>query len=110
RMLVIDAKTGEVLERTRVVDEVTLAEKLEPGIKIQGLLPARYPYASPVVAEKNLFFFDDAGHTAVFELGRGGKFVRANTLEDACVGTPFFIRDKIILRGSQTVYCIGEKP
>jgi len=37
------------------------------------------------------------------------RLVQLNKLEDGFVGTPFFIKDKIIIRGSQTVYCIGEK-
>ena len=101
RLHVIDAKTGEVLTVTRVVDEATKAEKIEPGLKIEGLAPAQYAYASPVAAEKNVFFFDDAGNTAVLELGREYKLVRVNKLEDGLVGTPFFIKDKIIIRGSQ---------
>ena len=109
RLHVIDAKTGKVLTVTRVVDEATKAEKIEPGVKIEGLAPAQYAYASPVAAEKNVFFFDDAGNTAVLELGRKYRLVRVNKLEDGLVGTPFFIKDKIIIRGSKTVYCIGEK-
>ena len=77
--------------------------------KIEGLAPAQYLYASPVAAEKKVFFFDDAGNTAVLELGRQYKLIQVNKLEDALVGTPFFIKDKIIIRGIKTVYCVGEK-
>ena len=110
RLHIIDAKTGEVLTTTRVLDEQTKAEKIETGVKIEGLAPAQFAYASPAVAEGNVFFFDDAGNTAVLELGRQYKLVRMNKLEDGLVGTPYFIKDKIIVRGSRTVYCIGEKP
>jgi outer membrane protein assembly factor BamB len=109
RLHTLDAKTGEVLTVTRVVDEATMAEKLESGLKIEGLAPARFAYASPVAAEGNVYFFDDAGNTAVLELGRKYRLVRVNKLEDALVGTPFFVGDRIIIRGSRTVYCIGEK-
>ena len=109
RLHILDAKTGEVLTVTRVVDEETKAEKIETGLKIEGLATANYTYASPVAAEKNIFFFDDAGNTAVLELGRTYRLVRVNKLEDGLVGTPFFIKDKIIIRGSETVYCIGAK-
>jgi outer membrane protein assembly factor BamB len=109
RLHILDAKTGEILTVTRVVDEETRAEKIETGLKIKGLAPAHYSYASPVAAEKNVFFFDDAGNTAVLELGRKGKLVRVNKLEDGFAGTPFFVQDKVIIRGSATVYCIGEK-
>ena len=43
------------------------------------------------------------------ELGREHRLVRVNKLEDAFVGTPFFVKDKIIIRGNETVYCVGEK-
>ena len=110
RLYIIDARTGEVLTVTQVVDKETQARKSVPGVKIDGLATARYTYASPVAAERGGFFFDDAGHTAVLELGREYRLTRVNKLEDACIGTPFFVDDKIIIRGSKTVYCIGVKP
>jgi len=109
RLHIIDAKTGEVLSVTRVVNQASTAETIKPGVTIEGLAPARYAYASPVATERNVFFFDDAGNTAVLELGREYRLARVNKLEDGFVGTPFFIKDKIIIRGSETVYCIGEK-
>jgi outer membrane protein assembly factor BamB len=106
---IIDAKTGKVLTVTRAVNEVTKSEGVEAGLKIEGLAPAHYAYASPTAAANNIFFFDDAGNTAVLELGREYKPVRINKLEDGVVGTPFFIKDRIIIRGSKAVYCVGEK-
>ncbi len=110
RLVLVDAKTGEVQSETPEVDEATRAESIEPGRKIESLTRAQYAYASPVATERNIFFFDDAGHTAVFELGREHKLAGINKLDDAFVGTPFFIKNKIIFRGSEAVYCIGEKP
>jgi outer membrane protein assembly factor BamB len=99
RLHVLDAKTGQVLT----------TDKLEPGVRIGGLAPAKYAYASPAAAGNNIFFFDDAGNTAVLALSRKYSPVRLNKLEDAIVGTPFFFKDKIIVRGSQSVYCLGAK-
>jgi hypothetical protein len=109
RLHILDAKTGEVLTTTRGVDEETKAETVEPGLKIEGLKPAHYTYASPVASKGNVFFFDDAGNAAVLELARKYRLVRVNRLEDGQVGTPFFLDDRIIVRGTRTVYCIGEK-
>jgi hypothetical protein len=109
RLHILDAKTGEVLTVTRGLDEATKAETVETGMKIEGLAPAQYAYASPTASERHIFFFDDAGNTAVLELGRKYRPVRVNKLEDGLIGTPFFIKDKIILRGPRTVYCVGEK-
>jgi outer membrane protein assembly factor BamB len=109
RFHIIDAKTGKVLTTSPIVDESTKTEKTGTGVKIEGLKPAYYAYASPAASEKNLFFFDDAGHTAVLQLGRELKPVRINKLEDRCIGSPFFVQDKIIIRGNKTVYCISGK-
>jgi len=110
RLHIIDAKTGDILTVSRSLDDVTKTEKIESGVKIEGLAPAHYAYASPAVAGKNIFCFDDAGHAAVLELGRQYKLVRVNNLEDGFSGTPYFFQDRLIIRGSQTVYCIGAQP
>jgi outer membrane protein assembly factor BamB len=110
RLYVIEARTGEVVAGTRGVDEETKAERIESGVRVEGLAPAKYVYASPAASDRNVFFFDDAGSAAVLEPGREHRLARVNKIEDACVGTPFFVEDKIIIRGSQTVYCIGVKP
>jgi len=91
------------------LDEETKAERIEPGVKIDGLARAKYAYASPTAAEGHVFFFDDAGNTAVLELGRQYRPVRINRLDDGLAGTPFFRDDKIVIRGINAVYCIGEK-
>ena len=109
RLYIIDAKTGEVLSVTRQVDKKSLAEKFEPGVKIEGLASARFAYASPVATERNLFLFDDAGNAAVLGLGRKYQLIRVNQLADVLVGTPYFVDHKIIIRGNKTVYCLGEK-
>ncbi|MGA2616115.1 MAG: PQQ-binding-like beta-propeller repeat protein [Thermoguttaceae bacterium] len=109
RLHIIDAKNGDVLTVSRAVDDATKTEKTVSGVKIEGLAAAKYTYASPAIAGRNVFFFDDAGNTAVLELGREYKLVRVNKIKDGFVGTPFFVKDKIIIRGSQTVYCIGAK-
>ncbi len=110
RLNIIDAKTGKVLTVARAVDQGNKAEKTETGVKIEGLAPAHYLYASPAVGERDVFCFDDAGHAAVLALGREYKSVRVNTIEDGFTGTPFFFQDRIIIRGSRTIYCIGAKP
>jgi outer membrane protein assembly factor BamB len=109
RLHVIDAKTGKVLTVSRALDEATKTEQLTSGVKIEGLAPAHYAYASPTVTDRNVFFFDDAGNAAVFELGPACKPVRVNKIEDGFTGTPFFVQDKIIIRGTKTIYCIGAK-
>jgi outer membrane protein assembly factor BamB len=99
RLHIIEAKTGKVLTAT----------KSETGLKIEGLKPTKYAYASPAATDKIIYFFDDAGNTAVLELGREYKRIGLNKIDDGIIGTPFFINNKIIVRGTRTVYCIGDK-
>ncbi len=109
RLHVLDAKTGELLIPARGEASSLAGEKPDSGLKIEGLNAGKYAYASPVAAGRHMFFFDDTGHTAVLELGRGYRPVRINALDDALVGTPFFVGNKIIMRGSKSVYCIRAK-
>ncbi len=110
RLHILEAKTGKLLTFTPIVDEASREERMETGKRIEGLKPAHYAYASPVAGQKQLFFFDDAGNATVLEPGPNGKVVRINRLEDAFSGSPFFVKDKILLRGSRSIYCVGEKP
>jgi outer membrane protein assembly factor BamB len=110
RVCILDAKTGQLLTTTRVVGEATKGEVVESGVKVEGLAAAQYVYASPVVTERNVFYFDDGGRTAVLELGREHTLVRVNRLADGLAGTPFFVRDRILVRGTKAVYCIAGKP
>jgi outer membrane protein assembly factor BamB len=109
RLHILDAATGAPLVTTRVEDEKTKAVTLEPGVKIAGLAPGRYAYASPVASDRQLYFFDDVGNAALLAPGREYKPLRINKLPESVVGSPFFVGDRIILRGKETLYCIGEK-
>jgi outer membrane protein assembly factor BamB len=110
RLHILDARTGELLTARREQDETAPGEKLEPGPKVDGLAPAKFAYASPVAVGGRCYVFDDAGHAAVLKLGRQYQPGQVNQLDDALVGTPFFVANRIILRGSKAVYCIGTKP
>lgn len=109
RLHIIEAKTGKVLTSSPLVNDESNEEKIATGVKIEGLKPAYYAYASPAATGKNAYFFDDAGNAAALDLGRAYKLNRINKLEDACIGTPYFVKDKIIIRGAKTVYCVVEK-
>ena len=92
------------------MDEATKTEKIESGTKIAGLAPAHYVVCQPGgVGEESSSSSTTPGHAAVLELGRAYKLVRVNKIDDGFSGTPFFFKDKIIIRGTRTVYCIGAK-
>jgi outer membrane protein assembly factor BamB len=105
RVCVIDAKTGKLLTTTPAADGTA-----EPGIKVEGLAAAQYAYVSPVATRENVFYFDDGGNSVVLEPGGSPRPVRVNRLGEGICGTPFFVRDMIVIRGTRAVYCIAGKP
>lgn len=109
RLFTIDAKTGEVLTVSHSIDKETQLEQVETGVKLNGLASAKFAYASPVATQRHVYLFDDAGSTAIVKLGRNFELSHVNHIDDAIVGTPYFIDDKIVIRGSKTIYCIGNK-
>lgn len=111
RLHVIDAETGRVLTPVgKLEKEKPGADVTAAGLKIDGLACARYAYASPVAAPKHIYLFDDAGNAALLAPGPDFKFAGANKLEDSCVGSPFFVDRKVVIRGRRSVYCIGTNP
>jgi outer membrane protein assembly factor BamB len=106
RVCILDATTGELLTTTRAAG----ADRPDAGVKVDGLAAAQYAYASPVATEKYIFVFDDGGRTAVLEPGRQPRVNHLNRLADGNCGTPFFVGDRIIIRGTKAVYFIGPKP
>ncbi|MFT5108147.1 MAG: outer membrane protein assembly factor BamB [Pseudoalteromonas tetraodonis] len=107
----LDRKTGEILNgRGVVLDKKPKKEKLETGSRIEGLAIAQQIYASATIAKGGIYLFDDAGGAALLEHGRDPKLIRINQLKDACIGTPYFVGNKIIARGVKTVYCLSEDP
>ena len=85
RLHILDAKTGEELEGNATVAAQPEAQSAEGGLKIDGLAIAQFAYASPVVTARNLFFFDDAGNTAVLKRPRD-RPAHVNKLDNALWG------------------------
>lgn len=106
RVHILDAKTGaDVTGRN---NEASASN--ESGAPVEGLARVQFTYASPVVTDRAIYFFDDSGNTAVLEQGRDHRVRRINKLDGGIVGTPFFIDDKIIFRTNDSVTCIGKQP
>lgn len=85
-----DAKTGEVVyEKKR--------------------LPARGFTTSPFAYSGKLFCLSEDGIAFVVPLGREFKVESANELaeDDMCMATPVIVGDKLLIRTSERIYCIG---
>jgi outer membrane protein assembly factor BamB len=65
-------------------------------------------YASPVVADGNVFQMDKKGVMHVFKADKTYTSVAENVLGEGSSCTPAFVSGKIIIRGDKNLYCIGK--
>ena len=87
----LDVLTGEVLWQTKL-----------PGGK--GMF-----YSSPIIAGNKLYIGREEGAFYVCELTQAGmQVVNQTKFEDYFVATPVLVRDRILLRGEENLYCIGK--
>ncbi len=88
----LDIRTGEELWQTKLPD-------------IKGLF-----YSSPTLAENMLYMCSDEGSFYVCELTDSGIEVITQThFEDNFVASPVLVQDKLLIRGTNTLYCIGQE-
>lgn len=66
-------------------------------------------YSSPVVVEGKLYAIDMKGKMHIVKVSKEKKIIGEPTLGEKAFATPAFADGKIILRGSQYLYCIGDK-
>lgn len=67
-------------------------------------------YSSPTWAGNRLYLCNDEGSFYVCELGEGGmKVLSLSHFDDNFVASPVLVRDRILLRGTKNLYCIGTK-
>ena len=65
--------------------------------------------ASPIIAGGHLYLIREDGKTFVVSMGDEMKVVSSNPLNDELtVASPVFVNDKILIRTSKALYCIGE--
>jgi outer membrane protein assembly factor BamB len=87
----VDLMTGEELWQTELPDA-------------RGVF-----YSSPTIAGNRLYICSDEGSFYVCELSPNGIQVLTNTVfDDNFVATPVLVQDKILIRGTKYLYCIGK--
>jgi outer membrane protein assembly factor BamB len=69
---------------------------------------ARTFWATPWAYKDNIFCLDDRGTTHVLQAGREFKILGQNKLNDDFYASCALTEDSIILRGAESLYCIGE--
>ncbi|HVJ66843.1 MAG TPA: PQQ-binding-like beta-propeller repeat protein [Caulifigura sp.] len=75
----------------------------------QRLPSGRGVVASPLAAESGLYVVNYDGVTTVLEAGAELKAMETNAIDDLCWASLGVVGDRLLLRGSRALYCIGEK-
>jgi outer membrane protein assembly factor BamB len=65
--------------------------------------------ASPWMCGDNLFFLNERGETYVVQSGPTFRLLSTNMLERLCLSTPAVAGDRLLIRTSSRLYCIGCK-
>ena len=65
-------------------------------------------YASPMLADGNVFQMDKKGVMHIFKADKTYTLVNDSPLGEGSVCTPAFANGKIIIRGDKSLYCIGK--
>ncbi len=111
-LTVLDAAKGEVVYQ-KLLD-------LSPIMYHNGPVVRAGCAASPALAGKYIYIWDDQGAAVVIEPGRTFKQVARNRIEqlyfrygpernECMISNPVFSGNKLYLRGEVNLYCIGEK-
>jgi len=65
-------------------------------------------YASPMLADGNIFQMDKKGVMHIFKADQTYTTISESPLGEGSVCTPAFVNGKIIIRGDKNLYCIGK--
>jgi len=65
-------------------------------------------YSSPIIADNKIFFMDTDGIMHIFSLDKTMKLIGEPELGERSVSTPAFAEGKILIRGYNHLFCIGN--
>jgi outer membrane protein assembly factor BamB len=65
--------------------------------------------ASPWMCGDRLFLLNESGDSYVVQSGPTFRLLATNTLEKLCLATPAVAGDRLLIRTSARLYCIGSK-
>ncbi len=65
--------------------------------------------ASPWMCGDRLFFLNERGETYVVQSGPAFKLLATNMLEKLCLATPAVAGDRLLIRTSSRLYCVGSE-
>jgi outer membrane protein assembly factor BamB len=67
-------------------------------------------HASPTIAGRYLYLFNQKGSAVVVEVSRQFKQTFRTEMGDAFHASPAFTQDRMILRGTSNLWCVGTSP
>ena len=103
----MDAKSGEKIYQERLP-----TVKREGASSGGGRRRGGDDYASPVIGDGKLFYVTRKGDIHVFQVGREAKLLASNRFEGDngdFSATPAITKDRILIRSSNYLYCVGTK-
>ena len=66
-------------------------------------------YASPVLAGDNIYLLDRSGVMRIIRKSDNYELVGSPSIGEPSDSTPAFVKNRIYLRGSDSLFCIGER-
>ena len=96
-----------VLERSNILNcyHVKTGEPVYSKTRVKG---ARAFWASPWAHDGHVYCLDDSGSTNVIEPGNDYKVLSSNKLDDQFWASAAVADGTLILRGVESIYCIGK--
>jgi outer membrane protein assembly factor BamB len=65
--------------------------------------------ASPVYADRRIYFLSEEGETTVIGVGSQFKILAKNPLKEKCQASIAISQGQLFIRGEKNLYCIGKK-
>lgn len=65
-------------------------------------------HASPIICQDKVYLLDSTGMMRIFKLATTFVSLGQPTVAEACVATPAFVQQWIIIRGQTHLFCIGN--
>ncbi len=92
---------------TNEVGIITCADA-ETGARLWQYRTGGVFFASPVAADKKIYFVSETGETFVMQSGREAKLLSKNDIGERLIASPAISQGRIFLRSDGALYAIGK--